>query len=72
MFSVFSNLDISSRPKRRRAVSRIISVLELIRSEEEAYRDRIPDNFTASDAFANADISIDLLSDAVISLLDAY
>ena len=66
------NLDISSRPKRRRAVSIIISQLSLIRDQEESYRDRIPDNFVDGDAFAAADDSIDLISDAILCLSDAY
>ena len=65
------NLDISSRPKRRRAVSLIIKQLSLIRDQEEFYRDRIPDNLTTGDAAA-ADDSIDLLSDAIFALQDAY
>ena len=66
------DLDISSRPKRRRAVSLIISQLSLIRDQEEFYRDRIPDNLAAGEAFAAADDSIDLLSDAILCLSDAY
>jgi len=72
MTPLFPNLDVSSRPKRRIAVSIIISILHRIRSEEQAYRDRIPPNFDFSDAAANADDSIDLLSDAISYLDDAY
>ena len=66
------DLDISSRSKRRRAVSLIISQLSLIRDQEESYRDRIPDNLAAGDAAASADDSIDLISDAILCLSDAY
>jgi len=70
--SFFSSIDISSRPKRRKAVNLIISTLHRIRSEEEAYRDRIPFNLSDSIAFANADDSIDFISDAILVLSDAY
>jgi hypothetical protein len=70
--AVFGALDISSRPKRRRAVSLIISVLGRIRSAEEAYMERIPENMHAGDAYAAADDSVDLLTDAVLNLMDAY
>ena len=66
------NLDISSRPKRRRAVDLIIKQLSLIRDNESSYRDRIPDNLSDSDAALAADDSIDFLSDAIFSLQDAY
>jgi hypothetical protein len=69
---VFGPLDISSRPKRRRAVSFIISELERIRSAEETYMKRIPENMHGGDAYAAADDSVDSLADAVSSLLDAY
>jgi len=68
----FSNFDFSSRPKRRRFVALIISALNRIRSEEQAYRDRIPSNLDSSDLAANADDSIDLLSDAILFLDEAY
>jgi hypothetical protein len=66
------NLDISSRPKRRKAVSLIINQLSLIRDNEESYRLRIPDNLSDGDAAVAADDSIDLLSDAIFALQDAY
>jgi hypothetical protein len=70
--SVFSTVDISTRPKRRRAVSLIITELSRIRSAEEAYMERIPFNMCDGDAHAAADNSIDLLTDAVLSLMEAY
>ena len=70
--TLFGNVDISTRPKRRRAVSLIVSELSRIRSEEESYMERIPDNLKDGDAYAAADESVDLLSDAILSLSDAY
>jgi len=72
MNHIFSNLDISSRQKRRRLVALISSALVRVRDEEQAYRDRIPPNLDSSDFAANADDSIDLLSDAILFLDDAY
>ena len=70
--SVFGSLDITARPKRRRAVSLIITELSHIRGAEEAYMERIPLNLRDGDAYAAADYSVDLLTDAIISLMDAY
>ena len=70
--SVFGAMDISTRPKRRRVVSLIIAELSHIRSAEEAYLERIPLNLKYGDAYAVADYSVDLLTDAIISLMEAY
>ena len=70
--SVFGSVDITLRPKRRRAVSLIITELSRIRNEEESYMERIPMNMQGGDAYAAADNSVDLLTDAIISLMEAY
>ena len=70
--AVFGSVDISSRPKRRRAVSLIITLLSRIRQAESDYMERIPQNMVDSDAHAAADDSIDLLTDAIVYLMDAY
>ena len=70
--SVFSALDISTRPKRRRAVLLILTALSQIHNAEEAYLERIPMNLKNSQAYAAADYSIDLLTDAIITLMQAY
>jgi hypothetical protein len=70
--SIFGALDISTRPKRRRAVSLIIEELSQIRNEEESYMERIPTNLQEGDAYAAAEYSVDLVTDAIISLMDAY
>jgi hypothetical protein len=48
--SIFGTVDISSRPKRRRAVSLIVDELSQIRKEEETYMERIPHNLQEGDA----------------------
>ncbi len=70
--SVFGTMDISTRPKRRRAVSLIITQLSRIRQAESDYLERIPQNMTGGDAYAAADESVDLLTDAIVYLMDAY
>jgi len=70
--AVIDGLDLSTRPKRRHAMTYIISALEHIRNEEEAYLARIPENFQNGEAYAAADDSISIVSDAIDSLLDAY
>jgi hypothetical protein len=70
--SAFGALDISTRPKRRRAVSLIITLLSRIRQAESDYLERIPPNLTGGDAHAAADDSIDLVTDAIVNLMDAY
>jgi hypothetical protein len=70
--SVLDSADFSTRPKRRRAVSHIVAVLIRLCNAEIAYRDRIPDNLQDSDAYAAADESVELLTDAIDALISAY
>ena len=65
-------LDLSSRQKRRYAVSLAIAILERVRSAEDANLDRFPLAFQDSDAFANAESSLDSLIDAIVTLDDCY
>ena len=67
-----SSLDISTRPKRRRAVALIIDALGQIHYEEDAYMNRIPLNLQGGDAYDNADDSISYLTDAINALYEAY
>jgi len=66
------SIDISTRPNRRKAVSRIISVIGMIYAEEEAYMNRIPLNLKDSRYYANADDSLYYLLNAVSALYEAY
>jgi len=70
--AVFGAIDISTRPKRRQVVSLIISELSQICKVEEAYMERIPENMQEGDAYAAADDSVELLTDAIAILMDAY
>jgi len=69
---LLESVDISTRPKRRRAVSLIIGLLERIRESEEMYLERVPLNLQDSEIAAAADDSVSYLVDAISSLSDAY
>ena len=64
--------DVSTRSKRRKATAFIIALLERIRAAEEAYMHRVPQNLQDGEAFANAEISVDFIVDAIATLGDAY
>ena len=66
------SIDISTRPNRRKAVSRIIGVIGMIYAEEEAYMDRIPINLKDSRYYGNADDSLYYLLNAISALYEAY
>ena len=68
----FASLDVSSRDKRRKAVGLVIDILEKIRLAEEVYMERMPVNLQGSEAYADADYSLDNVIDAIIGLSDAY
>ncbi len=63
------SIKISTRPERRKAVYQIRKLLAAIVAEESAYLERMPENFRGADA---AELSIDCISDAIISLQEAY
>jgi len=68
----FAAIDISTRPKRRRAVGRIQELLAAIMAAEGAYLGRMPGNFKGTEAAESAETSIDCISDAISILQDAY
>ena len=70
--AVFASLDISTRPKRRKAVDMIITELQKICEHEEVYIERIPLNMQGGEAYSNAEDSISILTDAVDLLIEAY
>ena len=70
--AAIDRLDLSTRQKRRQALARVITALEYIRDEEEAYQDRIPRNLQGGKAYAAADDSVSIVTDAIIFLWDAY
>ena len=66
------SLDVSTRGKRRNAVKIILMMLEKVRNAEDAYLERIPLNLQNGEAYAMADCSIDIITDAIVFLSDAY
>ena len=69
---LLQDLDLSSRPRRRRALAYIVDALETVRNEEERYMDRIHPNFKRSDARSNSLVTIAILDNAINILLDAF
>jgi hypothetical protein len=67
-----NQIDLSSRDKRRKAVALAASLLDRIRAAEQANLDNFPLAFRDSDAFANAELSLDALTDAIVPLGDIY
>ena len=64
--------DLSSRAKRRVATKFASALLERVRLAEQGNIDSFPLNLQYSDAFANAEHSFDCLTDAIVTLMDAY
>jgi hypothetical protein len=71
-FIPLGHIDISSRPYRRKAISRIIGVLYMIYSEEEAYMKRMPLSFHGSRPYGAAEDSLYYLVNAIFALEEAY
>jgi flagellar biosynthesis chaperone FliJ len=65
-----SNID--TRGKRRRHISLIVTQLEAIMERENVYMDNIPDNLKTSQAYENAEQSVDALEQAIEVLKEAY
>jgi hypothetical protein len=70
--AIMGNIDISTRPKRRKAVSLIIRWISSIYMQEFEYLGRIPGNFHSGNAYAAADYSLDMLDEAMTFLIAAY
>jgi hypothetical protein len=70
--SALDTLDLSSKAKRRKAAALVSSLLERLRSAEEAYMERIPESLQASDAYDNADNAIALLEEAIDLVSSVY
>jgi antitoxin component of RelBE/YafQ-DinJ toxin-antitoxin module len=62
--------QISTRPLRRKTVAEIIDVLIVIMSNEETYRDNIPEVF--AQRYEDADHACNQLSEAIACLEDAF
>jgi len=65
-----SNID--TRAKRRHQIHLIIIQLETIKDRENANLENIPDNLKAGQAYENAELSLDVLDQAIELLMEAY
>ena len=70
--TVFDELDLSSRAKRRKATALAACLLERIRAAEGAYMGRFPENLQASDAYESAEQSAGLLDEAIDAVNSVY
>ena len=64
--------DCSTRRKRRAALASSIRLLEQISLAEVAYRDNMPPNLMAFDAYDMADYYISLIEEAIDVLRSVY
>ena len=68
----FDSIDVSTRGKRRKVVSLIVELLDNIQKAEQMYHDRFPHNLQAGDAYDLSEFSVDMVTEAIGSLNDAY
>jgi len=70
--SIYGAADITARSNRRHVVSLITNELSRTHREEEAYMKRIPLNMQGGDAYTAAEDCLEMLSDAILCLSEAY
>jgi hypothetical protein len=66
------SIDLSTRAKRRKAVSLVLVLLGRIHSAEWDNLGRFPHNLRYGRGFAKADYSLDIVADVIAELGDAY
>jgi len=62
-------IRIATRRDRRNAIKSIVSILDSVRDEEEAYLERMPDSLKGGLAFEAAESAVGMMDEA-ISLLE--
>jgi len=65
-------VDVTTRRKRREILSIAVQLLEQIRQAEEAYLERVPENFQSSEAYVATEEYVGFIADALDSLRDVY
>ena len=65
-------VDVTTRRKRREILSIAVQLLEQIRQAEEAYLERVPENFQLSEAYVATEEYVGFIADALDSLRDVY
>jgi hypothetical protein len=66
------NIDVSTKRKRRKAISLIIELLARVRYAEEYSLHRIPLNLQGGEAFLEAEEAVDCLDEAICVLANAF
>jgi len=69
---MIASVDLSTRRKRRYAVSLAITLFERIRAAEAAYMERIPPNLHNSDAYDTTDFVLTSLDEVIDSINSVY
>ena len=72
MKTLLDSIDVSTRGKRRKAIAIAVDLLERIYQAEERYIENIPFNLQSGAPYADAEYSVDLIIDAINTLVDAY
>jgi hypothetical protein len=70
--NAFHLTDCSTRRKRRAVLASSLRLLEQLSLGEAAYRDNMPPNLMASDAYEMADYYVSLLEEAIDVLRSVY
>jgi hypothetical protein len=65
-------LDVSSRAARRRAMALLLVELERVMRAEEAYMERVPENFRCGDAYESAEYTVDIIAGVIIAFGDTF
>ena len=66
------SIDVSTRRKRKAATCLACDLLQRIRHAEKEYLDRIPLHLHGSDAYTAADYTVDILTEVLVTLCDAF
>jgi len=70
--TIIDSIDVSTRRKRKAALSLALNMIEKIRFAEDAYLERIPPNLHGSSAYAITDEAVDALTDSILTLMTVY
>jgi len=70
--AILNSIDVSTRGKRRKAAALVVKLLGKIHDEEMRYLERIPENLRSCEACDDAENSVEMVSDAIAALMDAY
>ena len=69
---LLDSIDVSTRRKRKAATHIALNLLQRVRHAEKEYLDRIPLHLHGSDAYTAAYYTVDILTEALVTLCDAF